>query len=64
MGPPDIRFHGLRHTVAILSSEVHSKIVQEILGHEQISVTLDTYSHVLPGTQDKAVKAITKLLTK
>ena len=47
----DTRFHDLRHTVAtlMLSGYVHPKIVQEILGHAQITTTLDTYSHVLPG---------------
>ena len=50
---PDIRFHDLRHTSAtlLLSAGVHPKVVQERLGHSQISVTLDTYSHVLPTMQ-------------
>ncbi len=41
---------------------VHPKIVHEILGHAQISMTLGTYSHVLPGMQGKAVKAINGVL--
>jgi integrase len=63
---PEIRFHDLRHTAAtlMLSGGVHPKIVQEILGHAQISMTLDTYSHVLPGMQQKAVNAITELLVE
>lgn len=50
-GLPDIRFHDLRHTCAtlLLSRGVHAKLVQELLGHSTISITLDTYSHVLPG---------------
>jgi integrase len=49
-GLPEIRFHDLRHSAAtmLLGMGVHPKIVQEILGHNQISMTLDTYSHVLP----------------
>jgi integrase len=55
-GLPDIRFHDLRHTSAtlLLSQGVHPKVVQERLGHSQISVTLDTYSHVLPTMQLEA----------
>ncbi len=52
-GLPDIRFHDLRHTCAtlLLSKGVHAKFVQELLGHATISITLDTYSHVLPGME-------------
>src|SRR5215212_9482084 len=47
---PRIRFHDLRHTCAtlLLSRGTHPKIVQEMLGHANISMTMDTYSHVLP----------------
>jgi integrase len=50
-GLPQIRFHDLRHTCAtiLLSRGVHAKFVQELLGHATIAITLDTYSHVLPG---------------
>lgn len=46
-----IRFHDLRHTCATLAlaSGVPAKVVQEMLGHSTISVTLDLYGHVLPG---------------
>ena len=56
-GLPDIRFHDLRHSSAtmLLSMGVHPKIVQEILGHSQISMTMDTYSHVLPTMQKEAM---------
>lgn len=49
-GLPDIRFHDLRHSTAtlLLSLGVHPKVVQEILGHSVIGMTLDIYSHVLP----------------
>ena len=56
-GLPDIRFHDLRHSAAtlLLSVGVHPKVVQEILGHSQISITMDVYSHVLPGMQQDAM---------
>jgi integrase len=62
---PEIRFHDLRHTSAslLLSAGVHPKVVQEMLGHSQISLTLDTYSHVLPGLQDEAAEKMNKLIT-
>ena len=53
-----IRLHDARHTHArlMLSQGVHPKIVQERLGHSTISMTLDTYSHVLPGLQEAAAR--------
>jgi site-specific recombinase XerD len=59
-----IRFHDLRHTFAPLmfSNGEHPKIVQEIVGYAQITLTLDTYSHVLPSMQDGAVGRLGKLL--
>lgn len=52
-GLPHIRFHDLRHSAAtiLLSMGAHPKVVQELLGHSQISMTMDTYSHVLPSMQ-------------
>ena len=57
---PDIRFHDLRHSAAslLLTAGVHPKIVQEILGHTQISMTMDIYSHVLPGMQEDAMNKL------
>jgi Phage integrase family len=48
---PDVRFHDLRHTCAtlLLGRHVHPKLVQELLGHATIAMTLDTYSHYLPS---------------
>jgi integrase len=59
-GLPDIRFHDLRHSAAtlLLSLEVHPKVVQEILGHSQISMTLDIYSHVMPSMHQDAMKKL------
>jgi integrase len=63
-GLPDIRFHDLRHTCAtlLLGKGVHAKFVQELLGHATISITLDTYSHVLPGMGDAAAGAMDEAL--
>jgi integrase len=50
-GLPRVRIHDLRHTAAthLLRRAVHPKVVQELLGHSTISLTLDTYSHVAPA---------------
>jgi integrase len=63
-GLPPMRFHDLRHSAAslLLSMGAHPKVVQELLGHSQISLTLDTYSHVLPGLQRQAVDDLGALL--
>lgn len=62
--PDDTRFHDLRHTCAtlLLSSNVNPKVVSEMLGHANIAITLDTYSHVLPDMQEKAAKALEEAL--
>ncbi len=59
-GLPHIRFHDLRHTCAtlLLSQNTHPKFVQELLGHATIAITLDTYSHVLPGMGDYTARAM------
>ena len=59
-GLPDIRFHDLRHTCAtlLLGKGVHPKLVQELLGHATISITLNTYSHVLPVMGNQAARAM------
>nr|WP_307472204.1 site-specific integrase [Cytobacillus purgationiresistens] len=55
---PKIRFHDLRHTHAtlLLSNDVHIKIISERLGHNDIKITLSTYSHLLPTMQEEAEK--------
>lgn len=52
-----INFHSIRHTHAslMLKQGVHPKVVSERLGHSNISITLDTYSHVIPGLQQAAI---------
>ena len=61
---PPIRLHDLRHTHAtlMLKAGVHPKIVSERLGHANIGITLDTYSHVLPGLQEAAAERFDKML--
>jgi site-specific recombinase XerD len=63
-GLPDIRFHDLRHSVAPLLLEIgtHPKIVQEFLGHENIGMTMDIYSHVMPTMQKEAMAKLNALL--
>lgn len=57
---PEIRFHDLRHTFATLFLECGGsiKVLQQILGHSSISVTMDTYSHVTDEMLDNAAKNI------
>ena len=64
-GLPDIRFHDLRHTSAslLLAAGVHPKVVQERLGHSQIAVTMDTYSHLLPTMGREAALKMGAMLT-
>ncbi|MFL5629584.1 MAG: tyrosine recombinase XerC [Ktedonobacteraceae bacterium] len=63
---PNIRFHDLRHSAAslLLQLSVHPKVVQELLGHTQISMTMDVYSHVLPGMHQEAINRLHKALHK
>jgi integrase len=63
-GLPHIRLHDLRHTWATLAlrNGVHPKIVQERLGHANISTTLNTYSHVTEGMQAEAAEEIANLI--
>ena len=53
---PAFRMYDIRHTCAtlLLKKGVNPKIVQERLGHASITLTLDTYSHVLPDMQEGA----------
>jgi integrase len=59
-GLPAVRFHDLRHTCAtlLLRQGVNPKYVQELLGHADISLTLNIYSHVLPDMGDAAAGAM------
>jgi integrase len=59
----EIRFHDLRHTHAslLLAAGFHPKPVQERFGHSQISLTLDTYSYVIPNPQKEAAEKMNGL---
>lgn len=63
-GCPRIRFHDLRHTCAtlLLQAGEHPKVVQELLGHASVTLTLDVYSHVLPSMQKAAAARIQAVL--
>jgi integrase len=62
---PDICFHDLRYTCAtlLLLQGTHPKLVQELLGHATIAMTLDTYSHILPSMGEQTVKAMEATLS-
>jgi integrase len=64
-GLPKVTFHSLRHLHAtlLLVAGVHPKIVQERLGHSRIDITLDLYTHVIPGLQKPAADIIDTLIT-
>jgi len=63
-GLPRITFHDLRHTCASLLFErnAHPKLVQELLRHASVAITLDTYSHMLPGMGGEAADAMGEAL--
>jgi len=57
-GIPPLRFHDLRHTCAtlLLAPQVPPRVVMELLGHSQISLTMNLYSHVLPALRKEAAE--------
>ena len=59
--PPN---HDLRHSyaTAALSAGIPAEVVSERLGHANIALTLDTYSHVLPNMQEKAAEQVAQLI--
>jgi integrase len=63
---PRVRFHDLRHTAAtlLLTQGVDPRTIMETLGHSQISLTLTTYSHVLPGLQADAAAKLDAILLR
>ena len=64
-GMRNIRFHDLRHTAAslMLNHGIPALIVAKRLGHSKVSVTLDTYGHLLPGMQQETADFIDDLIT-
>lgn len=63
-GLPRMRFHDLRHSCAslLLVQGVSARVVMETLGHSNISITMDTYTHVLPELQRQAADAMDRAL--
>ncbi len=63
-GLPRIRVHDLRHTTAsiLLEAGTHPKVVQDLLGHSTIQLTLDTYSHVTPALHWQAARTMDLVL--
>ena len=63
-GLPRVRIHDLRHTAAtlLLTRGVHPKVVQDMLGHSTVTLTLDTYSHVTPTLHKEAAEHMDALL--
>jgi integrase len=63
-GLPRIRFHDLRHTHATLALQagVHPKVVSERLGHADIALTLNVYSHAIPALQETAAALVAALV--
>jgi integrase len=63
-GLPRIRLHDVRHSyaTAALAAGVPAKVVSERLGHANIAITMDTYSHVLPGLDEQAAGQVARLI--
>jgi integrase len=63
-GLPRIRLHDVRHSyaTAALAAGVPAKVVSERLGHAAIAITMDTYSHVLPGLDEQAAGQVAGLI--
>jgi integrase len=65
-GLPRIRLHDVRHSYAsaALAAGIPAKVVSERLGHANIAITLDTYSHVLPGLDAEAANTVARFILK
>lgn len=65
IGLPRVTFHALRHTTAslLLAGGTHPRVVMELLGHSQISLTMNTYTHVIPALERDAAEQMNALLT-
>lgn len=65
-GLPTVRFHDLRHSSAtlLLAAGIHPKVVQERLGHSEVSMTLDIYSHTIPSMGREAAGKLDGILKK
>ena len=63
---PQVRFHDLRHTAAslLLAQGVGLRTIMETLGHSQISLTMNTYAHVIPALQREAADSMDEVLRR
>ena len=63
-GLEGVRFHDLRHTFAslMLLRGVSAKVISEALGHSSVAFTMDTYSHIIEGMQEDAMKLLNDIL--
>jgi integrase len=64
VGLPSIRVHDVRHTWATLAlrARIRAKVVSEVLGHANIGIMLDTYSHAIPAMQEEAAQKVAALI--
>ena len=64
IGRPDVTVHAFRHTCAslLLAAGEHPKVLQDLLGHSSITVTMDLYSHVMPGLRERAVSRMDEII--
>ena len=63
-GLPRIRLHDVRHSyaTAALAAGVSPKVISQRLGHATIAITMDTYSHVIPGLDEQAAETVARLI--
>ena len=63
-GLPRIRLHDVRHSyaTAALAAGVPPKVISQCLGHATIAITMDTYSHVIPGLDEQAAETVARLI--
>ncbi|MFM1655638.1 tyrosine-type recombinase/integrase [Brevibacillus sp. B_LB10_24] len=63
-GAPKITFHDLRHTHAslLIKQGVHIKVISERLGHSSVSITMDTYGHLMPNMQEDAAAGLDSII--
>ena len=64
-GLPHLSFYGLRHTAAslLIAGGVHARTIADILGHSSITVTMDTYGHLMKGIQEDAINVLDSQLS-
>ncbi|EFH90683.1 tyrosine-type recombinase/integrase [Ktedonobacter racemifer] len=65
-GLPKMRFHDLRHSAAtiLLAKGVHPKVVQELLGHSSIAMTMNIYSHVMPSMRKEVASIMDTIFSE